>query len=413
MLQSKNTPAIPKIHIYADSLLGMFIAHSLRSAQKSPPITLLMPSTLHMNKWRGRGTQPSISVHFENIEEKTHGFMAELARGSLRMHGRTVSSDEFFQEDKPVNPHWDKRPPGPPLEHDPPPPDFNNKAPIDHLIMAVKPTMAVPRLLGIRHRLRPDSTVLLIHQGLGILEDITTSVFPDADSRPNLIQGLSTHRLYPVVNQDFSVDCYQAGSLTISPLPRFSKTLFEPSAFATANDLAPTTEYLVNILKSCPTLLANDTSVTDLFLSQVERLVVDSIIEPLSSLVDCRNGQLLYNYHITSALRLLLTEISLVVRALPELQSYPNLETRFAPDRLESLVVGRCYQYGGDLSNMALDVRSGHGTLIDYLNGWIIRRGEELGLKCWMNYLIMQMVKGKRNTVAAERQEELPLETIV
>jgi 2-dehydropantoate 2-reductase len=387
----------------------MFIAHSLKQTKSPPPVTLLMPSVSHISKWGELGNRSTISVHFDNMKEKSDGFLAELARPPLRLHGRTITSDEFFQDDRPVNPHWDKRSPGPPLENDPFPPDFNNKSSIDYLIMAVKPGMIVPRLLGIRHRLHPNSTVLLVHQGLGVLEEITTSVFPDPETRPSLIQGLSTHRVYPVINEHFAVNCYRPGSLTISPLPKFNSTLFEPSAFENANDIPPSTEHLISTLKNCPNLLANDTNVTDLFLSQVERLVVDSIIEPLSSLVDCRNGQLLYNYYITTSLRLLLTEISLVVRALPELQSYPNLETRFAPDRLESLVVERCYQYGGDLSPMALDVRAGHGTQIDYLNGWIIRRGEELGLKCWMNYLTMQMVKGKRNTVAAEVQRELPL----
>jgi len=392
----------------------MFIAHSVRDMRDPPPVTLLASSALLWTKWRELGHKAGITGNIDDVKDydnAQYGFQMESARAPHRMHRRIVTSGDFFSEDRPFKPHWDGRPPGPPDPNDPLPPDINNTSPIDALIMAVKPAAVVPRLLGIQHRFGPESTILLVHPGLGVLEELVDYVFPDPERRPRLIQGHSTHRLYPKEGETFAFTCSKRGSLATSPLPRFNKTLFEAAAFAEALDEAPSTKYLLNTLKRCSILLTNSTSVTNLYLAQIEQLVLDSVLQPMAALADCALGQLIYNYHFAITMRLLLTEISLVIRSLPELKSYSNLETRFAPDRLEKLILEKCYQHSSDLSPMAWDVRRGHGTQIDYLNGWIVKRGEELGLKCWMNYLTLNMVKGKALAIRHERASDIPLDS--
>lgn len=58
---------------------------------------------------------------------------------------------------------------------------------------------------------------------------------------------------------------------------------------------------------------------------------------------------------------------------------------------------------------MVQDVRSGRLTEIDYINGYIIKRGEELGIHCVMNYMLMHMVKGKNKIKSKEKADLLPL----
>jgi 2-dehydropantoate 2-reductase len=58
---------------------------------------------------------------------------------------------------------------------------------------------------------------------------------------------------------------------------------------------------------------------------------------------------------------------------------------------------------------MLADTRSGAVTEIEYINGYVVKRGEELGFTCYMNYLIMQLVKGKRQLISLERQDEFPV----
>jgi 2-dehydropantoate 2-reductase len=38
-----------------------------------------------------------------------------------------------------------------------------------------------------------------------------------------------------------------------------------------------------------------------------------------------------------------------------------------------------------------------------------VKRGEELGIRCSMNYMLMQLVKGKRMVVQHEIEEGVPL----
>ena len=77
--------------------------------------------------------------------------------------------------------------------------------------------------------------------------------------------------------------------------------------------------------------------------------------------------------------------------------------------RLETLAVSLAWKTQNNLSSMLQDVRNGRETEIDYINGYIVKRGEEIGITCYMNYLVSQLVKGKQQMVSYEIQDELPL----
>ena len=156
-------------------------------------------------------------------------------------------------------------------------------------------------------------------------------------------------------------------------------------------------------------LCATSFAPPDLLQLQLEKLAVSSIISPLTTLLDARNGALLYNFHLTRALRLLLAETSFVLRSLPELAHMPNVAHRFSSDRLETLVVGVANKTRKHLSSMVADMQNGHRTEVEYINGWIVKRGEELGVRCAMNYLVMQLVRGKFSMVARELDQDVPI----
>jgi 2-dehydropantoate 2-reductase len=44
---------------------------------------------------------------------------------------------------------------------------------------------------------------------------------------------------------------------------------------------------------------------------------------------------------------------------------------------------------------MREDIRKGRETEIEYINGWIVRRGRELGIDCVVNESITQLVLAK------------------
>jgi len=61
-----------------------------------------------------------------------------------------------------------------------------------------------------------------------------------------------------------------------------------------------------------------------------------------------------------------------------------------------------------NLSSMLVDVRRGTDTEISYLNGYIVKRGEEVGIRPVMNYMLMHLVIGKQQMISREVDAYVP-----
>jgi 2-dehydropantoate 2-reductase len=108
---------------------------------------------------------------------------------------------------------------------------------------------------------------------------------------------------------------------------------------------------------------------------------------------DRRNGDLFGMSEICRLMNLLLAEASHVIRLFPEIRSTPSAQDRFATSRLMNVVVDVAEKTAQNTSSMLQDVRAGRATEIDYINGYIIRRGRELGIDCNNNERLVQLVK--------------------
>ena len=125
-------------------------------------------------------------------------------------------------------------------------------------------------------------------------------------------------------------------------------------------------------------------------------------------MLDGRNGDILHNFALTRTARLLLAEICLVLQSLPELQGVLNVKSRFSPERLEATIVSVAQRTAENISSMLQDVRRGMPTEVEYINGYIVKRGEEMGIRPVMNYMLMQMVIGKQQLIAKEIDNYMP-----
>jgi len=47
-------------------------------------------------------------------------------------------------------------------------------------------------------------------------------------------------------------------------------------------------------------------------------------------------------------------------------------------------------------------------TEVPYLNGWIVKRGEEVGIRPVMNYMLMHLVVGKQQMISREVDAYVP-----
>lgn len=411
-----------RIHVLGLGSVGKFVAHALKGVPDAPPVTLIYHKRDRLKEWEESSKR--LQCITDGDKEWREGYEAELAVPRLRYHGKEVGANagESTKAQK---------------EQEQPSLMFGESSePIDSLMLCVKSTMVLSALSAVKHRLHKESVICFLQNGMGTVEEVSREIFPDIATRPHYMVGINSHGMH---NTEDPFTVVHAGFGTISlglipserdrepapyaPIPRFkahgSAQPVEPAHPATPDPSTPpptstvfpwtaNDRYLLRTLLRIPVLCATAFSPPDLLQLQLEKLAVNCIINPLTVMLDVRNGAVLYNYSLTRVMRLLLSEISLVVRSVPELQYIPNVQQRFDPGRLETLVVGVANRTRDNISSMLADVRAGRETEIEYINGWIVKRGEELGIKCFMNYMLVHMVKGKGGVIQMELGENIP-----
>jgi 2-dehydropantoate 2-reductase len=117
------------------------------------------------------------------------------------------------------------------------------------------------------------------------------------------------------------------------------------------------------------------------------------MINPLTVIFARRNGDLFGHAPIQHLMTRLLAEAAATVAALPELRDIPGARERFAPAALERRVLAVAEATAMNTSSMLQDVRAGRGTEIEFINGFVVRRAEALGVHCGLNRALVEMVK--------------------
>lgn len=210
-------------------------------------------------------------------------------------------------------------------------------------------------------------------------------------TRPTYLTSVISHGVYslsPFSSIHAGLGTISIGRVAPTQLGEVCKNDHNPCDMANPQDL------IEQITKS-PVLAATEISPTELVQARLEKLVVNAMINPLSVIFNRKNGQLFNHTAIAYLMQILLSETSAVVRSLPELASVPNLDSRFSASRLENIVRHVAEGTAKNTSSMLQDIMAGRETEIDYINGYIIRKGEQLGIHCPHNRRIVQMVKDK------------------
>ncbi|KAL3466775.1 ketopantoate reductase PanE/ApbA C terminal-domain-containing protein [Aspergillus heterothallicus] len=383
-----------RIHILGVGNVGTFVAHSLRSQPSPPPITLMMHNQLMFSKWLER--KQSLAININGLDDIRTGFDVNVFLNEKWLSANGSSTADSTNKQLPGREGgWEG------VEED------NEK--IQCLIVTAKAHITPMALETVRHRLTPDSTVLFLQNGMGILDEVNEKVFPDPSQRPHYMLGITSHAL--AQREDtFHVSHNGVGTTIIGPVTRQT-----PGA-STSNDAepdwAPSTKYLLRTLTLTPSLVAVAEPPTSILMHQLEKLALNSVINPLTVLMNCRNGELLYNMSVTRLMRLLLYEISSVICNLPELQGIPGIDSRFDPERLRGLATQLMHKTAKNRSSMLQDVRGQRATEIEHLNGYIVRRGEELGIKCVVNYTIKHLVLAKQVEYRRRESYAVPLDAM-
>ena len=355
-----------RIYFLGLGAIGKLIAHSFTDIPDAPPMTLLFRDRSARDAWIANGS--TIELIRNGISDVHPGFDAELARGSER--GNDIAS------------------------------------PIQNLIVATKAPFLVTALRSVKHRLRPSSTIVFLHNGMGWLEEVNEKVFPDIHSRPNYVIGIVSHAA--VNRSPFSMEHVAIGNIALTALAKVPLEDDNPIK-SPVTLLQPSTRYIMRTLTRTPLLGAIAMRPQELLQVQLEKLANNCVINPLTAILDCKNGELLRSGG-SRLVRLLLAEISLVIRAMPELESIPGIENRFRPASLEQNLTNLITSTAKNRSSMLQDISTGRLTEIDYLNGYIFRRGEELGIRCMVNYTVQTILRAKSLMFRNEYEFVVPID---
>ena len=332
-----------RIYILGVGNIGKFFGHALANEPSPPPITLLLHRASVLEAWEQ--SDKVIEIIRDGASCRTGMFDVELIKPSWERAGSTSSSNGM----------------------------------IDNLIVATKTTSTTVAIQSIAHRLTPATTILFAQNGMGTSEEVTRNVFPDSKTRPQYLACVTSHGIYS--KGLFSSVHAGAGTVAVGDMTQDQH--LEP----------PRSAYLLQKIVQAPSLASRKVSRIELTQLQLEKLVINAMINPLTVIFDRRNGDLFGMSEICRLMNLLLAEASHVIRLFPEIRSIPSAQDRFATSRLMNIVVDVAEKTAQNTSSMLQDVRAGRATEIDYINGYIIRRGRELGIDCNNNERLVQLVK--------------------
>lgn len=328
-----------RVHILGLGSIGTLVAHSLLSAPNPPHITLL--------------------VHRPDLYH-------ELSSG--RKLGLRLGEDGELQEQG----GFDTELLGP----------SSSAEPIYNLIVTVKAPATVSALEPIKHRLGSHSTICFLQNGLGQIEKLNESLFSDVSTRPTYMFGIMRLGVYLKSSTE---------AILASPNGSISVGLVGSGASLRSSQH----QVLLDTLLKSPVLGCEELEWSDLLQMQLLKLASNCIINPLTAILDVRNGRVNENADIQPLRRRILEEVSTVFETLPEVQSLPAGRASFSVESLEAVARDTIEKTAQNSSSMREDIRKGRSTEIEYINGWVVKRGKELGIDCVANSLVTQLVLAK------------------
>lgn len=308
--------------------------------------------------------------------------------------------------------------------------------PIDSLIVTTK-AYAVPDVLhGLRSLISRDTTIVLLHNGMGVYEKLTQSLFRDPHDRPNFVLCTNTHGLYRKDLMHTVQTGYGEIQLGIAPDPlgrNFEAALArEPQESLvpelSLDDIADPVDgasprYLnlrntIAALTGARALCATWRPYRDVQTALRKKLVVNAFVNPVSALMQCKNGEVLKSPHGVWIMKRLCQEAESIFRAElsamnkaqqvayeqfmenredidetiapPEPLPYPRGLTKSALQTETARVVE---QTKHNYSSMYRDVNLGQRTEIEYINGYLHHLARQYDQPAFVNEMLYQLVK--------------------
>ncbi|KAE9398470.1 hypothetical protein BT96DRAFT_940126 [Gymnopus androsaceus JB14] len=281
---------------------------------------------------------------------------------------------------------------------------------IESLFVTLKAHQTLPVLRSISHRLSPNSTIVLLQNGMGVYEELVREIFVNPKQRPHFILASNTHGVHSrglldVVHAgkgeikfgivpDIEGRNFEAGFQdSEKPMSDRRASLTDITQSEDADPMFARYRSLRNTVAALLLMGALNTSWVPMEEMQLvirRKLAINAAINPLTALMGCKNGDLFQSDPSRSLLRKICSEASMVFKAEMLagatqfmstsgasrnvdvlLDRIPESLTRQSLER-ECLRVAEATK--DNYSSMLRDMQrpDASGTEIDYINGHLL-----------------------------------------
>jgi len=167
--------------------------------------------------------------------------------------------------------------------------------------------------------------------------------------------------------------------------------------------------HTVAALQSLDALACKWNPIADVQLAMRKKLVVNAVLNSLTAIIGCRNGGLFKDPSSRHLMRSVCEEAAAAFHAQIEADTQtwfdsmdPGVDKNQVPvgrvskelgaDILEREVLRVANLTRGNMSSMLSDIRKNNPTEVDFLNGYLVRLGEQYGIHMPVNKALVQLV---------------------
>lgn len=341
----KHSDLERRVFVLGVGNLGRLYAACLAQLSNPPPITLVVHRRSLLEHW---ASNPGICI-------TRHGTLERLSNFDI----------EWWTEEKPSV--------GPVRE-------IADGGRISNLIVATKAPDAVPQADSLRRYLDASSTVVFVQNGVNRLwppygEAYNNHRYPRG-SHPGWLHGVTMHGVFS--EGPFSSVHAAPADVVIGPV---SSTQGEVEK----------TRYLTELITKAPHLAGRAVSRSHLWILQLEKLVINMIINPLTAVLRVKNGDLFADQEddVVKVMDVLLKETSDVLQTLLQHESsiemlrddevsHEAILQRFSAPNLRQMLYRIGDKVKDNKSSMFQDMESGKQTEIREFNGWLVETAKSL-----------------------------------
>ncbi|RLA00753.1 MAG: hypothetical protein DRQ47_09050, partial [Gammaproteobacteria bacterium] len=224
--------------------------------------------------------------------------------------------------------------------------------PIENLVLTVKSHQVEAAIKGVKHALSSSSKIFLLQNGMGTLEKVT-QLLDGLVAAKNIYPGINTHGVYLKAGDSGSVQVVHAGEGEIL----FGNNYLKPQINNPAEEIASLQRLSLSIFWS-------DKIEHKLWL----KLAINAVINPLTAIHNCLNGELLSSQRLANEMALLCSEITSLYRAM---------DLNISEKELTSEITRVIKNTAQNQSSMLQDIKSGKKTEIDEITGYLLEKANQ------------------------------------